>query len=197
MRLTASNLASAINQLPRDREYNYINPDNTHRIMVENVISPEGPIKFRRYDPSKGETLADAKLESISANMLWRLANAISEGVPVNVDQVYNGSYNTRAVLESLLAHSPQFYFCNPGRVQFINGRSEAKDGHKHIVFMPNKPHSNGLLCKTDIAYVSTITHETAQAGIDLNNYKPVKTMTIEQKREHAGIQIALVLIGK
>lgn len=198
MRLTASNLASAINQLPRDREYNYINPRNKGHIIVHNVVLPEGPVQIRRYTPSKGETADAAKIETISSVMLWRLANAMNEDAPVNVDIVFAGSYNTRSVLEALIAHTPQFYHCSPGRIQFTNGRREAKAGHKHIVFKPNEPHENGLLCKTNVTYdISTISHEVIQPGIGLSDFQPVPTMTIEQKRDHARIQIALVLIGR
>lgn len=198
MRVTASNLAAAINQLPPDREYNYISPKNKGRIVVYDVILPEGPIKIRRYDATKGQTLATAKVESISSSMIWRLANAINEEAPINIDRVYNGSYNTRSVFEALLAHTPQFYHCTPGRIQFTNGRREVKKGHKYIVFKPSEPHENGLLCKTNMKYdISEISHEVVQRGIELDNFVPIEQMTIEQKREHARIQIALVLIGK
>jgi type II restriction enzyme len=42
--------------------------------------------------------------------MLWRLANAIQEDAPINLDRVLGASYNSRSVIESLLAHTPQFY---------------------------------------------------------------------------------------
>ncbi len=198
MRVTASNLVAAINQLPRDREYNYINPQNKGRIAVYNVVLPEGPIQIKRYDATKGETLENAKIESMSSSMIWRLANAISEESPLNIDRVFNGSYNTRSVLEALLAHTPQFYHCKPGRIQYTNGRSELKKGHKYIVYKPNEPHENGVLYKTDINYViSEISHEIVQSGIELDDFMPIQEMTIEQKREHARIQVALVLIGK
>lgn len=198
MRLTASNLVSAINQLPLDREYQYINPRNKGRIIVHNIVGTEGPVQIRRYNPSKGETSKNAKIENISTAMLWRLANAMNEEAPVNVDIVFGASYNTRSVLEALLAHSPQFYFCNPGRIQFLNGRREVKKGHKHIVFRPNDPHENGVLCKTNITYdISSFSHEIVQRGLELDNFKPIPTMTIEQKRDHARIQVALVLIGQ
>ena len=53
--------------------------------------------------------------------MIWRVANAISEGEPINFDRVLGGSYNTRSVLESLLASTPEFYYCYPGRIMDID----------------------------------------------------------------------------
>lgn len=198
MRLTASNLVAAINQLPRDREYNYINPKNKGRIIIQSINGSEGPIRIKRYNPSKGQRPRDAKEDNISSAMLWRLANALNEDFPVNVDIVFGASYNTRSVLESLLAHTPQFYFCNPGRIQFTNGRREVKKGHKHLVFRPNDPHENGLLCKSEVTYdITSLSHEVIQQGITIDDFEPIPNMTIEQKRDHARIQVALVLIGR
>lgn len=198
MRLTASNLATAINQLPHDREYTYINPRNKGRIIIENVVEPEGPIQIKRYNPSNGEIKKDAKRSSISTDMLWRLANALGEDVPVDVNVVFGASYNTRSALESLLAHSPQFFFCKPGRIQFTNNRREVKKGNKHIVYRPNDSHENGVLKKTDVIYdISALSHDVIQRGIELDNFTAIPEMTIVQKREHVRIQIALVLIGQ
>jgi type II restriction enzyme len=164
---------------------------------VHDVVLPNGPVIIKRYDPSKGENLANAVEESISENMLWRLANSLQEDRPVNVDEVYRGSYNTRSVLETLLAHSPQFYFCRPGRTQYTNGRSEKKDGHKCIVYRPSQPHVNGRLCETSDYEISDVSNAVVYQGLDLVDYEPVPEMTIAQKREHAKIQIALVLVGR
>lgn len=198
MRVTAGNIVSVINQLPRNIEYNYINARNKGKIEIYDVVLPEGPIKFRRYDASKNQVLAEAKIESISVSMLWVLANAIKEDKPVNIDRVYNGSYNTRSVLETLIVHTPQFYFCMPGRIQVTTNSKEIKKGHKHIVYRPNEPHQNGLLEETHADYqITEISHEVVQKGLELSDPVPGDTKTIEQKREHARIQIALILIGQ
>jgi len=61
--------------------------------------------------------------------MIWRMANAIKPDFPVNVDRVYAGSYNTRSVLETLMAHSPEFFWCTPGRIELENSTQEIKGG--------------------------------------------------------------------
>ena len=96
---TAYNLISAINQLDKNRNYNYINPGTKGLIHIDNVIFPSGPIQIRRWNPSKSETYNTAKVESISSEMIWRITNAISEGDPINFDRILGGSYNTRSVL--------------------------------------------------------------------------------------------------
>lgn len=116
-KITAYNLVRAIGQLPRNVNYNYINPKTRGLIHIENVLLPAGPIQIRRQNPSKGETCSEAKIESISSEMIWRVANAVNVGDPINLDRILGGSYNTRSVLETLIALTPEFYYCYPGTV--------------------------------------------------------------------------------
>ena len=117
-KITAYNLVRAISQLPRNVNYNYINPKTRGLIHIENVLLPAGPIQIRRWNPSKGETCSQAKVESISSEMIWRVANAVNVGDPINLDRILGGSYNTRSVLETLIAKnvSPVRPGCSPGR---------------------------------------------------------------------------------
>lgn len=152
-RVTGYNLISYINQLPKNITYNYVNPSTKGLIKILSANLPNGPIVFKRWDPSKGGNVEGAKIETISSEMVWRLANAFVAGQPVNVDRIFGGSYNTRSVLESLVAHTPQFYYCYPGRIMDIAGRSSVERGHKHLVWSPLNPHENGKLEKinTDV----------------------------------------------
>ena len=93
------------------------------------VTMSAGPIIFRRWNPNKGQTFLNAKDESISSEMIWRLANAITEGEPITVDRLFAGSYNTRSVLESLVAHTPEFYYCYPGRIMDKDGVASIEHG--------------------------------------------------------------------
>ena len=125
-RYTAYNLVRSISQLPRNVNYNYVNPKTKGLIRIENVELPAGPIQIRRWNSTKGETPDKAKIESISSEMIWRVANAINEGDPINLDRILGGSYNTRSVLEALIALTPEFYFCYPGRIKDIDRNSYA-----------------------------------------------------------------------
>src|SRR3990172_559461 len=95
--VTASDIVRAIARLPRNRDYHYINPVNTGRIVIDEVILPEGPVVIKRYDPNKRQKREDAGRSSISSQLIWRVANAFSEGVPVNIDRILGASYNTRS----------------------------------------------------------------------------------------------------
>ena len=108
-RLTGYNLVSFINQLDKNRVYNYVNPSTRAQIRIMRVDLPGGPIIIKRWDPSKGETEAGAREASISKEMIWRVANALFDGQPINIDRILAGSYNTRSVLESLLVAVANF----------------------------------------------------------------------------------------
>ncbi len=199
-KITAYNLVRSIYQLPRNVNYNYINPSNKGLIHIDDVRLPAGPIYIRRWNPSKGETYTAAKVESISSEMIWRIANAINVGDPINVDRILGASYNTRSVLESLIVMTPEFYYCYPGRIKDIDGHSTIEHGHKHIVWLPNNPHPVGVLVEQkmenmaiseiplqSVTYDNLILPENMVVGGDMN---------IEVIRRHTQIQIALYLIG-
>lgn len=198
-KITAYNLVRAIAQLPKNVNYNYINPKTKGLICIENVTVPAGPIHIRRWEPNKGGTKNAAKIESISSEMIWRVANAINEGDPINLDRILGGSYNTRSVLETLIALTPEFYYCYPGRIKDIDGHSSIEHGHKHLVWLPNEPHAAGVLFEKKMENMAI--SEIPLQSVTYDNLVLPSSMTtgglnIEVVRRHTQIQIALYLIG-
>ncbi|MDR6546570.1 type II restriction enzyme [Chryseobacterium rhizosphaerae] len=198
-KLSASNIVAFINQLDKRPTYNYINPKTKGIIKIEGVDMPEGPIRIKRWNPSLGETEGNQKIESISSEMIWRVANAFNPNQPINFDRVLGASYNTRSVFEALLAHTPEFYFCYPGRVENKGGNSSIKHGHKHLVWRPDAPHKSGVLNKieTDIVISEVPTLDVFYDSLVLPDNFEQQEMDIDVKRRHAQIQIALYFIGK
>jgi len=197
-KLTASNIVSYIDHLDKNTAYSYINSKNKGQIRVTSVDHPEGPIRIKRWIPGKGETYSTAKEESISIEMIWRVANAFSIGKPINFDRVLGGSYNTRSVLEALLAHTPQFYFCYPGRMENLGGLSTIQRGHKHLIWLPEKPHALGILQKHDSdIIISEVPQSDAYYDTLATPSDSSPEIDIDIKRRHAQIQIALYFIGK
>ena len=197
-RITGYNLVMFISQLPRDRVYNYVNEKNKKVIKIIDVKVPEGPILIKRWEPAKGETEQLAEVVSISTEMIWRVANALFDGQPINIDRLLGASYNTRSVLESLLAHTPQFYYCYPGRIFDIAGHTTVERGHKHIVWLPNEPHENAKMVQKDMTMaISEIpTSAAIYDSLKLPDTLDLQGMDIEVARRHTQIQIALYLIG-
>ncbi len=132
--------------------------------------------------------------------MLWRLANAFIPEHPINVDRVFSGSYNTRSVLETLLAYTPQFYYCYPGRLEYTNGVPKIKEGHKHLIWLPETPHVEGVLeekvvtgmviselASEEIIYDALVMPPSVEGALPLDP---------EVQRRHLQMQINLIIIG-
>lgn len=163
--------------------------------MIDHVQMPEGPITIKRYDPNT-EKIDDAKRETISTQMIARVAKAFKPEHPINFDRVLGGSYNTRSVLEALIANTPQFYACYPGRIDSYTG--EIEEGHKHVIWCPNDPHEQGRIefKDTDMVISEGITLETTYDSLVIPDDEIDSSIDIESQRRHAYIQIALILIG-
>jgi type II restriction enzyme len=129
--------------------------------------------------------------------MLWRLANAIRENQPVNVDRVFAGSYNTRSVLETLLAYTPEYYFCYPGRNQTIAGITSVEFGHKHLIWLPSQPHKFATKSehKTSVVISEGPSIDAYYDALVLPSDK-TQSFDINAERRHVQMQIALIAIG-
>ncbi len=187
----------AIGNLPKNRYYNYISNRNTGRIKIVSITEPEGPIYFRRYNPNRGETAKESKKQSISTQMIWRVANALKPEIPVNLDRVLGASYNSRSVFEALLAHTPEFYYAYPGRIESTSSASKVKEGHKHLIWRPSHPHAPNILTKTETEIVISEIPGSEAVYEALLIEKPDSEIDIDVQRRHAQIQIALLLIGQ
>jgi type II restriction enzyme len=193
---TAADICRAINSLDRNRLYGYVSPRTHGEIQIVRVQLPEGPITIRRREIGKSWGVE----ESISSQMLWRLANALNTRIPVNVDRVFGGSYNTRSVLEALLAHTPEIYTCSPGRQETIGGIVSIKKGHKHIIWCPEEPHTLGMIAKKELG-LDCVINEIPSFGM-MYDVVPTRVSTdteieIDIKRRHSQIQVALAEIAK
>jgi type II restriction enzyme len=198
--MTPDALVKAVCGLPRDCEYTYISPRNKGAIRIVDVQLPRGPISIQRYNPSSGQRVEDADIDTISANMIARVANAIAPGMPLNLDRILGASYNTRSVLESLLAHTPQFYVCHPGRILVHESSTEIHRGHKHLVWRPDLPHGVGSIEFIDTDMVISELPSTSAVYESLVLPEPVGNeinLGEDIRRRHAQIQIALVMIGE
>lgn len=213
--LDITSVISMIDALDKTKEYSYVSPKNSGRIKIHNVKLPNGPIEIKRYDPSKGELLADASVESISSSMILRIANQIEEGIPFNIDMILGASYNTRAVFESLLAHTRDFYTVYPGRIEFSEKTQKIKKGHKYLIYKPFgygpkesdklEEISGGLTMAVLPSRVFVSDNGLSDSEIILrleqedrkssNQNKLDKDIALE--RMHSQIQVALVEIGK
>lgn len=190
---TAGDICRTIGALDKTRLYGYINERNHGEIQIVSVGLPEGPIAIRRRKIG-GDW---GSVETMSTQMLWRVANALGSGMPVNVDRVLGGSYNTRSVLEALLAHTPEIYTCLPGRLENIGGNVSVKRGHKHILFDPEHSHTLGETAFRDLGDNCVISETpTAETMYDVAPPPARGDLPPDIARRHSQIQVALAEIG-
>lgn len=200
--LTITDLVGAIDGLPKGRQYDYLDPAIKNKILLDRVTSPDGPIYIKLITPSDGAKEASVRATSISTTALRRYAAFFQPHLPINADRVFGGSYNIRSALESLLAHTPQFYFCYPGRIEVTTSSQKIKTGHKHLMWMPNSPHATGITQSIEtnmvISEIPTVSAVYEAIAIpDLNTAAGISVLPPEVRRRHAQIQVALVKIGQ
>ena len=193
-------LVNALKSLPKGQPFSYIHGATKTVVAIVDVEGARGPITIKRWNPSNGETPNTAESQSISTQMLSRVANAITEGTPINIDRLLGASYNTRSALETLLCHTPQFYYCFPGRIEITNGKTKIKAGHKHVIWLPNDPHASGVLVEKEIKNLEI--NEIPSKNVVYNalelpptSIKSGKVDSIED-RIHLHMQMALYEIG-
>ena len=132
--------------------------------------------------------------------MIRRVAHAISPDVPINIDRILGASYNTRSALEALLAHTPQFQYCYPGRIEFGESSSAIKKGHKHLMWLPNEPHPQGITLEREVSGMTISEIPSRDVVYEALVLPPAQSESLvppDVQRRHAQIQIALAEIGK
>ncbi len=129
--------------------------------------------------------------------MIWRVANALRPEIPINLDRVLGASYNTRSVLEALLAHTPEFYYAYPGRIESTSSASKVKKGHKHLIWRPLDPHAPNILTKAETEIVISEIPNSEAIYDALSIAEPNAEIDIDVQRRHAQIQIALLMVGQ
>lgn len=189
--LTAADLVSGIAELGTEKEYAYVSENNIAR--VTRIVRPDGPITFERYNNKM--VLSSAR---ITRGQLARFALICSAkpNFPLHIDRIFSAGGNTRQALEALLAHTPNFFMCIPERVDAYTG--QVSRDLKHIMWCPDDEHPMGQIAYK--AYTGSITE--LEASIDYGEITFPSSShgdefeSIETKRIHAQIQVALIAIG-
>jgi type II restriction enzyme len=191
--LTVTDLVDSIAQLGTQRDYTY--PSGNARIKILEIKMPEGPIKFCRW-VNRG-TRATSRVGSISINQLETATSAFSKrpNYPIHFDRLFSAGGNSRSALEALLAYTPHFFICYPQKMNAYTGEQAGKQ--KHIMWCPDAKHPLGELAERSYDQVIEV-----ELGVDFGDIHISSGMlsdefsTIEVKRTHTQMQVALIEIG-
>lgn len=195
-KLTAADLVAQISRLDNNRWYLY--PSGISQLKITKIVEPEGPIKFVSINLKKED--AKERSGSISSSQLARIASAFSNkpDYPIHIDRVFSASSNSRSALETLLAYTPHFYICYLQRADVYTGETSDKK-LKHIMWRPSEAHALGQIVK-EKEYRQVITE--IELGVDFGHIQLSPNQlsnefdSIEAKRTHTQMQIALIEIG-
>lgn len=198
--ITVASMVNLFSSLPKGAEFPYINASTHTVVTIEEIIQPYGPVTIKRWDPTKGETKNSAEPQSISTAMMNRVANAITSGTPINIDRLLGASYNTRSALETLLCHTPPFYYCYPGRIELIHGKTKIKARHKHVIYLPETPHDKSVLCEKKLEHLEINeipSKNVVYNALELPAHSPkCGKVDTDENRIHSQIQMAIYEIG-
>lgn len=138
-----------------------------HLLELINELSPNTYFKYIRSDeqceyikidmsePRVYSQTPDGKDYSIADTYLQVLAERIEENVPFNISQLMNNSESNRPIIETIIAHTKEFYW-------YQNGRA------KYVVWIPTKPHIPGELKEwTDSSIIQTTSIKPIVKTID------------------------------
>lgn len=126
--------------------------------------------------------------------MLAKIAVALRPNFPVDVEALFHGSGNTRSALETILVYTPNIFLCFPGRTDPYTG--DIREGVKHIMWCPDKEHAWGEFAHTEYEGVIADLEATYSGIVIEENDLKDEFNTIQAKRTHTRMQIALVEIG-
>ncbi|HEX8473089.1 MAG TPA: hypothetical protein VF666_03585 [Pyrinomonadaceae bacterium] len=194
-KLKTADLVNSIAQLGTQKVYDY--PSGKGKFRITEAVTPEGPIKFKRW--KSGQTEANASLDRISTNQLATVAFVFSKRLnyPIHFDRLFSGGGNTRSVLEAMLAYTPHFFICNPQRINPYTGNTENKR-LKHLMWCPDEKHSLGEIREKECHQLIS----EVELDVEFGEINITPAMlgdefdTIEAKKVHTQMQVALVEIG-
>lgn len=195
-KLEARDLINSIAKLGTQQAYKYFSGRGL--IRVTDITHPEGPISFVRW--ASRSTEADANSGSISVNKIATAASVFANrpNYPIHFDRLYSAGGNDRAALETLLANTPHFFICYPQRTNPYTGITQ-ESPLKHLMWCPEKEHPWGETKKE--TYNQVITDFELEVNFsDINIAQSMlgqEFESIEAKRTHTQIQIALIEIGR
>lgn len=117
-----NHLIQLISELPTNHKCKYVRGEEYCTFLEVDPIEP----RVKSLTPTGDE-------HSVSGSYLEKLAENIKEFEPFNISQLMNNSGSNRPVIESIVAHTAEFYWLQ-------------KDRAKYVVWVPSKPHSKGQL---------------------------------------------------
>lgn len=166
--------------------------------MIVRVDSPEGPVTVKRKRCSDSTPWNAVPEVSISSQMLWRVVNALRTGLPIQIDRVVGASYNSRSVLEAMIACCSNFFMCRPKRMTLVGTQTTiSENSHKYLIWRANETHEIGNIQWIDLdGYITEV--PSKELYFDAQNLDPIPATSDKSqldptiRRLHSQMQVLL-----
>lgn len=134
-------LAKLISELTPNSAYKYVRSDE----VCVFVKIDTSKVRLYTKTPNGNEF-------EFAPTFIQALADGIKENKPFNTSQILNNKGSNRAVIDSIIAHTSEFYWLQEGRSKFL-------------VWIPSKPHNVGELVEwNDLHALKTLPKIMTQA---------------------------------
>ena len=158
--MEVQHLAKLLSELTPNSECKYV---RSEEVCVFVKIDTS---KIRLYTKTP-----DGNEFEFAPTFIQALADGIEENKPFNTSQILNNKGSNRAVIDSIIAHTSEFYWLQEGRSRFL-------------VWIPSRPHNPGELIEwTDIHTLRTLPKTTmpkksvvSTYTTDITSYLPYLT---------------------
>ena len=168
MVMDINHLLDLLESLPQGKEFDYVKPSSNKAIFIS-VDRAQMVAKVQKKD--RNGNIEPANISTVNLETIVK--NAV-EDKPFNFESIFNGSGNKRAVWETVIARTSEFYAC------YVNNR-------KHVVWRPQHPHAagelefytleEGLLSKPNTTGAQVVSRQS-------NGKKKFEDMTPKERRE-------------
>ena len=136
MILSVEHLLDLIDELPKNREFDYVKPGKNKA----KLISVDKTVKRVEMARVVIETKEESS-SSLTEDNLQTIVNSVLENRPFSIDKIFNNGGNTRSVWESIIANTSEFYKCMIGR-------------NKHLVWIPSKKKAPGSISEIPLSEI-------------------------------------------
>lgn len=126
MNITIDHILDLLSDLPKNTPFDYVSGGESKAKLIS-IDRNNLKVEIVRVNADGTE-----KNASMTPDILNTLSSCIVENEPFKFDNVLNGSGNVRSTMESIFAHTSEFYFCKIKNV-------------KHLVWIPTMKKEIGL----------------------------------------------------
>ena len=152
MELTKEHLLDLIDELPKEKEFEYVKPGKNKAILVS--------VNKKKMRVEMARVVLETKEKALSYlndDNLQTIIDSVIENKPFSIDKIFNNGGNTRSVWESIIANTSEFYKCMVGR-------------NKNLVWIPTKKKQIGVITEIPLSDIPNSDNDAVLSSASVRN---------------------------